>query len=60
MCFGNVVITNWIRAVSQILVIVAIELRDVEYLLIVTLFINGQWVDRKSYPLSVNEHLMTR
>ena len=31
-------ITNWIGAVGQILVIVAIELRDVEDLLIVTLF----------------------
>ena len=31
-------ITNWIGAVRQILVIVAIELRDVEDLLIVTLF----------------------
>ena len=31
-------ITNWIGAVRQILVIVAIELRDVEDLLIVILF----------------------
>ena len=31
-------ITNWIGAVRQILVIVAIELRDVQDLLIVTLF----------------------
>ena len=31
-------ITNWIGAVRQILVIVAIELRDVKNLLIVTLF----------------------
>ena len=38
LCFGNVVITNWISAVRQILVIVAIELRDVEDILIWTLF----------------------
>ena len=38
LCFGNVVIMNWIGAVRQILVIVAIELRDVEDLLIVTHF----------------------
>ena len=38
MCFGNIVITNWISAVRQILVIVVIELRDVEDLLIWTLF----------------------
>ena len=31
-------ITNWIGAVRQILVIVAIDLRDIEDLLIVTLF----------------------
>ena len=31
-------ITNWISAVRQILVIVAIEFRDVEDLLIVTIF----------------------
>ena len=38
MCFGNVVITNWIGAVRQILFIVAIELRDVDGLLIITIF----------------------
>ena len=38
LCFGNIVITNWISAIRQILVIVAIELRDVEDLLIVTYF----------------------
>ena len=31
-------ITNWIGAVRQILVIVAIEFRDVENLLILTIF----------------------
>ena len=31
-------ITNWIRAIRQILVILAIELRDVEDLFIVTHF----------------------
>ena len=31
-------ITNWIGAVRQILVVVAIDLRDVEDLLIVTIF----------------------
>ena len=34
-------ITNWISAIRQILDIIAIELRDVEDLLIVTLF-NGR------------------
>ena len=35
MCFGNIVITNWISTIRQIRVIVAIERRDVEDLLIV-------------------------
>ena len=38
MCFGNIMITNWISAIRHILVVVAIALRDVEDLLIVTLF----------------------
>ena len=38
MCFDNIVINNWIRTTRQIRVIVAIELRDVEDLLIVTDF----------------------
>ena len=38
MCFGNIVITNWIGAVRKILVIVAIELIDVEDILIVANF----------------------
>ena len=38
LCFGNIVITNWTNAIRKILVIVAIELRDVDDLLIVTHF----------------------
>ena len=38
MCFYNIVINNWIRTTRQIRVIVAIDLRDVEDLLIVTDF----------------------
>ena len=38
MCFRNTVITNWISAIREILLIVAIELRDVVDLLIVTHF----------------------
>ena len=37
MYFGNIVIMNWISTIRQIRVIVAIEPRDVEDLLIVTL-----------------------
>ena len=36
--YGNIVITNWISTIRQIRIIVSIELRDVEYLLIVTHF----------------------
>ena len=35
---GNAVITDWIGAVRQIFVILAIEFRDIEDLLIVTIF----------------------
>ena len=38
LCFGYIVRTDWISAIGNILVIVAIELRDVEDLLIVTHF----------------------
>ena len=38
MCFGNIVITNLISTVEKIRVILAIELRYVEDLLIVTHF----------------------
>ena len=38
LCFGNIMITNWISAIRQILVIAAIEFRDVEDILIVTHF----------------------
>ena len=38
LCFGNIVITNWISTIRQICFILAIELRDVEDILIVTPF----------------------
>ena len=38
LCFGDIVITNRIGAVRHILVTIAIEFRDVEDLLIWTLF----------------------
>ena len=38
MCFGNIMIKNRISTIRRIHVIIAIELRDVEDLLIVTHF----------------------